>query len=84
MHPGENRRAGRSANRVAAKRVLQQRSLVGEPVDIRRRGNFGKMAAISGNCCGGVIVRKDEENVRTFGGSGKCRHQCAESEDEDA
>ena len=85
MLTGEDDRATGRADRVRDEALIESDPLPRNAVNIRRRSNFRESAAVSANRVAGVIVRHDEENVRTTIGRdrdrGKPNHAKRESHD---
>jgi hypothetical protein len=59
---GENARAARGANGIHGEAIVKTQAFVREAVEMRR---LVDLAAVSADGVGRVIVRHDEENVRT-------------------
>ena len=65
---GQDRRAARRADRVGHEDVVEPHALAGEAVDVRRRVH---PRAVGADRVGGVVVRHDEDDVRTVGGGSR-------------
>ena len=62
---GEDHRPRGAADGVGAETVLEQRALAGKPVDVRR---FDQLRAVGRDGGRGMVVGKDEQDVRAGGG----------------
>ena len=61
---GQDRGAGGAADGVSAKGIFEEPAFIGDAVDIRCRCNFPEALTVGGNRFGGVVIGKDENNVR--------------------
>ena len=56
--------AGRATDRVGHAAFAKQHAFYCEAVDVWCRGNLSKRSAVCADRLGGVVVAKNEENVR--------------------
>src|SRR5690606_16374663 len=63
---GLDRGTGGSADRIAAERVHEDRPLVGDPVEIRSGSHLLERTAVCRHGILGMVVGKDEHDVRTL------------------
>lgn len=69
MFPGEDVGAGGSADAVGAEGMVEAHAFLGDAVDAGGGGDFiEESAGVARDGIGGVVVRKEEEDVGSFVG----------------